>query len=93
MARGGAEEGSGEVRKRKRRKRAKDDGDQERETSERPSDSSRPLISTEKKEKRREIPEKPTEIQPGSYWLTRIVFIRALGFVYCNSLPHRRDRR
>ncbi|CAI8055772.1 Lipase maturation factor 1 [Geodia barretti] len=82
MARGGAEEGSGEVRKRKRRKRAKDDGDQERETSERPSDSSRPLISTEKKEKRREIPEKPTEIQPGSYWLTRIVFIRALGFVY-----------
>lgn len=23
---------------------------------------------------------------PGSYWLTRIVYIRALGLIYCNEL-------
>ena len=22
-------------------------------------------------------------LRPGTYWLTRIVFVRALGFVYC----------
>ena len=25
-------------------------------------------------------------IQGGSYWLTRVAFVRALGFVYCKSL-------
>ena len=25
-------------------------------------------------------------IKDGSYWLTRVVFVRALGFVYCKSL-------
>ena len=25
------------------------------------------------------------QMEPGSYWLTRIVFIRALGFIYCNA--------
>lgn len=24
-------------------------------------------------------------IQGGSYWLTRVAFVRALGFVYCKS--------
>lgn len=27
----------------------------------------------------------PPSIQGGSYWLTRVVFVRALGFVYCKS--------
>ena len=27
-------------------------------------------------------------MRPGSYWLTRIVFIRALGFIYCNSIMY-----
>lgn len=26
---------------------------------------------------------KEKQLEPGSYWLTRIVFIRALGFIYC----------
>ena len=26
-----------------------------------------------------------TAVSPGSYWLTRIVFIRFLGFIYCES--------
>ena len=25
------------------------------------------------------------KIEPGSYWLTRVVFVRALGFLYCNQ--------
>ena len=24
-----------------------------------------------------------SSLSPGSYWLTRIIFIRSLGFVYC----------
>lgn len=26
---------------------------------------------------------KEKQLEPGSYWLTRIVFIRALGLIYC----------
>ena len=86
-----AEDG-GDVRKRKRRKR-KIDAEQEGESSKRPSDSIPSVSSTEKANKPRAVPERPTAIQSGSYWLTRIVFIRALGFVYCNSLLPRRRRR
>lgn len=28
-------------------------------------------------------PTMETKLEAGTYWLTRIVFIRALGFVYC----------
>lgn len=24
-----------------------------------------------------------TDLEPGTYWLTRIVFLRSLGFIYC----------
>ena len=30
-----------------------------------------------------EKPSTEAKLEAGSYWLTRIVFIRALGFVYC----------
>lgn len=30
-----------------------------------------------------EAPRLPPQIDPGSYWLTRIVFLRFLGFIYC----------
>ena len=25
------------------------------------------------------------KIEPGSYWLTRVVFVRAIGFLYCKQ--------
>ena len=25
-------------------------------------------------------------VEPGTYWLTRIVFLRSLGFIYCKLL-------
>ena len=28
-------------------------------------------------------------LQPGSYWLTRIVFTRAIGFIYCMTIINR----
>ena len=28
-------------------------------------------------------------LQPGSYWLTRIVFTRAIGFIYCMIIVNR----
>ena len=30
----------------------------------------------------------PEIVQPGTYWLTRIVFLRSLGFIYCKLLKH-----
>ena len=31
----------------------------------------------------------PAEIvEPGSYWLTRIVFLRSLGLIYCKLLKY-----
>lgn len=36
---------------------------------------------------------KEKQLEPGSYWLTRIVFIRALGFIYCNSMYSKEDDR
>ena len=27
-------------------------------------------------------------LSPGSYWLTRIIFIRSLGFIYCKAKRH-----
>ena len=90
----GVGEESGEVRRRKRRKKAKNEGEREAENGERPRESSAPVVAVErKKEEPRQAPESPPRrgLESGSYWLTRIVFIRALGFVYCQSL-HSRER-
>ena len=27
-------------------------------------------------------------VEPGTYWLTRIVFLRSLGFIYCKVLKY-----
>ena len=27
-------------------------------------------------------------VEPGTYWLTRIVFLRSLGFIYCKLLKY-----
>ena len=32
----------------------------------------------------RDKPDDVKKIDPGTYWLTRITFVRALGFLYCN---------
>ena len=84
MARGG-EEGVSEVRRRKRRKRPKPEGEKEQGDARGTSEPSSHVRSAEKVESERQAPEREVQLESGSYWLTRIVFIRALGFVYCNS--------
>ena len=42
-------------------------------------------VSAEETKREAGVEVRPAAVLPGSYWLTRIVFIRSLGFVYCES--------
>lgn len=80
MASSGAGSGTA-VRKRRPRDKKEDERSQERENDEETRDTS--SCSTDGDEPRKtNVDEK--KIEPGSYWLTRIVFVRALSFLYCN---------
>jgi hypothetical protein len=68
--------GSGEVRKRRREETSADQKQDYRNES---VDAKSATSSSG--EGRRGSEEEGME--PGSYWLTRITFIRALGFIYC----------
>ena len=69
-------EGSGEVRKRQRGEASADQKQDRRDGS---NDSVSPTSSPREDKRGNE----GNQIEPGSYWLTRITFIRALGFIYC----------
>ena len=92
--------GGGEVRKRKGRRSAQkqknnaavqeDEGSSEQLTNSddiSTDNTPQPIIEGKPFHQKPECLEKK-EIETGSYWLTRIVFIRALGFVYCKPLSH-----
>ena len=68
---------SGEVRKRKGLGR----GSSVDSAQEQSSESERSGDDTTSKDDEPKIEKK--KMESGSYWLTRITFIRALGFVYC----------
>lgn len=57
----------------RKRRGDKQDGHKEPSGSEAGSDASLPAENNSKEK----------QLEPGSYWLTRIVFIRSLGFIYC----------
>jgi hypothetical protein len=68
--------GSGEVRKRRREETSADQKqDYRNESVDAKSASSSPGEGRRGSE--------GEWMEPGSYWLTRITFIRALGFIYC----------
>ena len=72
---------SGGVRRRKGQK-AVEDKEQEDEYL---GSSESALSSAEDEAKPRDAAVDVKNIVSGTYWLTRITFIRALGFLYCND--------
>lgn len=76
-------EGGSHVRKRKDASKSKDKTDDIKDSGDDGDSKRESAKSTKDKDKARK---KAQLMEGGSYWLTRIVFTRAIGFIYCKNL-------